>query len=104
MSVPNSGAGYYSVNRTATNNFKAYKARSNLAHTQISTLSTQSGSAPNQSMAAWGGWYMNVGFIAYPTGKRLSFVAFHDGLTSAESAAFYAAIQKMRNAMGGGFV
>jgi hypothetical protein len=45
-----------------------------------------------------------VGNINYPTGKRLSFVAFHDGLTLAQSAVLYAAVQKMRMAMGGGWV
>jgi hypothetical protein len=104
LSVANTGAGYYSANRVGINDFRLFKAHSSLAHGQVGGIATGGGNPPNLAMAAWGGWYQSVGAINYPTGKRLSFVAFHDGLTQAQSAVLYAAVQKMRVAMGGGYV
>ena len=103
--VAGAGTGYHSFNRVSSTTYRIFRAHSGLAHGQIG-LSTGSmvANPPNLALSAWGGWYQSVGAINYPTGKRLSFVAFHDGLTIGQSAAFYAAVQKMRTAMGGGFV
>ncbi len=42
--------------------------------------------------------------LAYYSSARISFMAIHDGLTQPETANLFAAVQKLRMALGGGYV
>jgi hypothetical protein len=97
--------GYISMNRLSNTSAKLFKASSTVNHTMYAeNTNADPGSLPTNPIAifveAYGATYIN--WMA--EGKRISFIALHLGLTEAESAIFYRAIQKYRRRIGGGFV
>ncbi len=94
--------GYISANRTAVNDARIYAASSGVAHAQIGVSTTSTSLQVN----ALNLWAFAGNYPTNPTysSARVSFLAFHRGLTLAESAAFYAAIQALRQNLGGGYV
>jgi hypothetical protein len=97
--------GYYSGNRIAANNHRLYAAKSTSAHAEIGNNLNASADVLSTMTFPMCLWAYNMnGTVGGYSSKRVSFWAAHLGLTSAESAAFYAAIQAFRTALGGGFV
>jgi hypothetical protein len=102
--TPASLTGYYSFQRTTTARADIYFARSNVAHSSIAnSVGLIAGAAGDKSIFAFGA-NNNGGGVTGESLKRLSFIAITSGLSSAESALAYTAIQAFRTALGGGFV
>jgi hypothetical protein len=85
--------GFWNINRTSASVVKAFKNGSSFATgtTGAGTLSSENlfVGALNQSSSA-----------NYYTGKEHSFDAIHDGLTDAEAANFYTAVQAFQTTLG----
>jgi hypothetical protein len=96
------GAGYSSGNRLTTTDLKLYFASQASAHAQVGTASVATYAAGAGGMFAFAGRHTANGNPYYFTNKRISFMAIHLGLTSAESAAFYALVAALRTSLGGG--
>lgn len=99
--------GYYSLNRTGNTTFNLYFANSTNPHASIgNSVIGESGARAAQSFFFNGVHATDHGTactgFANPT-KTYSFFAIHKGLSSAQSALFYARIQTLRTAEGGGF-
>jgi hypothetical protein len=98
--------GYVSGNRTAANAHAVYQANSVTPHhTLVSGAGASDTARPNNGGPGVGA---GINFWAIGSGgtfsnQRLSFCAIHHGLTSAQSALFFARIQTLRQALGGGF-
>lgn len=96
-----SGKGFYSGNRRATNNSAIYEASSLMAFKTLGSNATVSNGALCGFQAAL--FCTNVsGSYANFRSMRLSFVAYHLGLTSAEAQALYNSVVTLRGALGGG--
>ena len=96
--------GYISFNRFGTNTQSVYRASSGTAHEVLGTrdaLSTTFGTNNNE-ISFFGCW--DGSGITFPSNKRFSFCAVHDGLTEAQSSDLYDAVQAMRTALGGGYL
>lgn len=94
--------GYYSANRTASNAASMYYGGGTSAHVSKDSINTTGGSLPDLKIFVLGFQDFN-GTNGYSWNlNRLSFVAFHDGLTQSESLAFFNAISALRGALGGG--
>ena len=103
--IPAPATGYYSMMRTAANALSVYFASSTSAHAALATAAgAQTGSVlTNRELFAFA--FNNDGGGATDfSKKRLSFLALTNGLSSAESALAYTAIQAFRTALGGGAV
>lgn len=98
-------AGYVSGNRTAANSMDVYYANSVTVHQVLGLHNANV--VPDERAAIARNFYVfanNVnGVLQGPTTCTLSFVAFHRGLTQAESNNFFNAIQNMRTGLGGGW-
>jgi len=95
--------GYYSGNRTSDTYFALYQANSFTTHSVGGFVSASSyGNPPNISYFVFGKQDSFYG-SAY-SDKRLSFVAFHYGLSLAQSSNFFNLVQAMRVGLGGGYV
>jgi hypothetical protein len=99
--TPQPGNGYYSSNRVSTTNLKLYFANQANAHAQVGSATTASGAALASVLYAFASRNTN-GIAGLFDAKRLSLIAFHLGLTSAESATFYSLIAALRTSLGGG--
>lgn len=95
-------AGYVSGNRISSGSFDIYFANSGNAHSSLVHGTAAPGAMPTPQYYVWAGNNNGTPFLW--TSKRLSFVAIHNGLTAAESLAFFNAIQALRTALGGGAV
>lgn len=94
--------GYVSSNRYTDITHRTYKANSVVAHVQAAQDLTPGGTRPTASVYAVS--WNDVGSPpAKGDGSRISFMAMHEGLTSAMSSTFFNAIQAMRVALGGGY-
>jgi hypothetical protein len=93
--------GYFSTNRISSTDLRMFWANSTNAHQQFSTTVTASNSFgfPSASLQLFS-LDLSSGF----TNATISFSAFHQALTAAESANFFNAVQALRTALGGGFV
>ena len=91
--------GYYSGNRLDSSTLVMYQANSSVGHYKAAQSSSAYGGVPNAEY-----YVFNSSVNASYSDKRLSFVALHWGLTLAESAALYSAVQALRTAFGGGYV
>lgn len=103
MTDANPFNGYVSGNRTAANAKAWYKANSVTPHALIAS----SVAAPAAAMTAQDFWIFVFNQNNVAVGRStstLSFIAIHQGLTEAQSALFFARIQTLRTALGGGFV
>ncbi len=104
-------SGYVSGNRVGTNDLRLFCANSGNAHAQIgSTVVTASSSGRADAPSTFNKPFIYTenfqnynGLPIAHSGKRLSFVALHLGLTSSQSQKFYNRIQTLRMAFGGGF-
>lgn len=94
--------GYYGCNRTSASATALYFANSGVAHSAVASAATTGGNRPVLRTMYVFGQHSGLG-LELPSANRYSFVAFHDGLTSAESLAFFNCIQAYRTAIGGGF-
>jgi hypothetical protein len=95
--------GYYSENRVSTTDHRLYLASSTNAHAQLgATNSTAETKTPPNLVMAFNG-ASGVGY-GPDTAVKVSFGAFHDGFTQAQSLALFNAVQKLRVQMGGGSV
>lgn len=103
ITLPTPGAGYYSANRVSATDFRLYFARSNSAHAQVGSSAAASGTRQAQHLDCLAVNAYEVPLDELFTPRTLSFVAFHQGLTAAESAAFFTAVQAALVYSGGGF-
>jgi hypothetical protein len=98
--------GYLSGNRIAANDARVFKANSGTAHVQLGSTNTTSiidnKAAVTDALPLFGTRTYAV-FNGYSI-RRFSFFALHYGLTEAESASFYTAVQTLRTSLGGGYV
>lgn len=105
VSVANNNfAGYVCMMRVNATTLEVYRANSGTAHALLgNAVGAKVGSLP-----AVRSFYVhasnNVGLLAFPCTRRLSFAALHDGLSSAESSDLFDAIQQLRTDFGGGYV
>ncbi len=97
--------GYNSGNRTAANALALYQANSGTAHhTLVSSAVGNLGAAAVPPYTIHVFCFANNTGNANFTNQRLSFSAIHHGLSSAQSALFFARIQTLRTSLGGGFI
>lgn len=97
--------GWYSMQRTAANNAKIYRANSGTAHNAAGSTVNTGGGKTSQALDFMG---LNIagghGFAALAA-WRYSFAAILNvGLTQSEDLALYNAVQALRTTLGGGFV
>jgi hypothetical protein len=98
--------GFYSASRTSASRVDLYCANSTLAFQNLASNTAnigQSGSPGTLSMFGVGG-VNNGGVYGGNSDHRVSFIACHQGLTSAQTQALYNAVQALRQAFGGGYV
>lgn len=96
--------GYISGNRINASNIALYVASTILPHAALTNGNNQAqtgtAAANTVAMLAWAN--NNNGTPASFGAHRMSFVAFHGGLTEAQSANLYSRIHTFRTAVGGG--
>lgn len=102
--VPTQGAGYYSGNRTGATDFNVYYGKSTTPHTNIGSSALASGTRQAQQIDAFAVNVYDVPVDTAFSNKTLSFMAFHQGLTSAQSALLFSAVQNSLVFSGAGFV
>lgn len=110
VSVASAGAGYYSMNRVSTTDLRLFYAKSSSPHAQLgatyATLDTTAFAGPNDWLTLYVMFFKNTGAPYGPSfsSNRISFSAFHNGLSIAQSSVLYSAVQALRTALGGGHV
>lgn len=104
IAVTAPGAGYFSIDRTASNALALYWANSTHAHSALGSNSSTSGAGKQIPMYILAANNQNSGTAADFSGNTMSFWAVHHGLTSVQSSTFFTVIQTYRKALGGGFV
>lgn len=110
VSVPNpcsgggsSCGGFFSGNRTLANRSDLYYASSTNAWSSIGNSVAVNATLPSATKLAAGGvLHAPATFLISP--QMLSFVAVHDGFSSADGQILFNAVQALRVALGGGFV
>lgn len=102
----NPWTGFFSGNRIDLANSSIFKASSTVPFTTLVTTA-----ANNTGSGHIAGRFIyffsnqdNAGTPIQFSNRRLSFMCYHFGLTSAKAQAFYNAVQALRVAFGGGFV
>lgn len=97
-------AGYYSVNRISSTDIRLYFANTASGHTQLGVNTTaNTATRTSTPIMAFAGGSPGSPMTGTYDGNRYSFMAAHQGLTSTESALFYAAIRQLRVDLGGGY-
>lgn len=105
VSVPNTGAGYYSVNRISQTIVSLYRANSTTPHFQIAQSLNSAPAIQTGTPMYVHARYNAASTLAYSWSPRtLSFVAFHTPLSLSDSSNFFNAIQALRQNLGGGYV
>lgn len=94
--------GYVSMQRISAVSFAVYKANSTTAHTSFGTNANDGGTPPTTNVACF--CTNSSGTLANFSAKQLSFISVTLGLTSSEDTSCFNAVQKLRTALGGGFV
>jgi len=94
--------GYYSGNRTSSTYYAIYQANSSTPHAVGAFGTNEYGARPNTSYYVLAVHDISSGNVY--SDKRLSFVAFHYGLSLAQSSNFFNLVQAMRVGLGGGYV
>lgn len=95
--------GFLMCSRTAINVLTAYFANSGNAWASVgSSAVANSALPPNLNMASGGVFVVGSGYFL--ANQRLSFMAVHDGLSSAEGQILFNAVQALRTSFGGGFI
>jgi hypothetical protein len=97
-------SGFYSVSRTAANATSLYFANSVTAFAALGSTAGASAAPPARGMFVHAlANQDNGGSPNFFSGRRFSFVAFHLGLSSAQTQKLYNRVQALRVALGGGF-
>jgi hypothetical protein len=107
VSVAGTGLnGYYSGQRRSTTDFNFYFANSTNAHASIGSSATvETGVISNLNFPATVGLSIDGALsVKFPTFRTYSFLAVTTGMSAADSAALYTAVQALRTSLGGGFV
>lgn len=95
--------GFFSICRTAAALVTAYFANAANAWGSIATNVTNTGrTPPAQNIGVCG--EIDAGPAYKPNRARISFVAYHDGFSSADAESLYVAVNNLRHLLGGGFV
>lgn len=98
--------GFYSCNRIAATDTRAFFANSTNAFAQQGATNNLplggTVASCNQALQVWC-TLSNAGVPFDYTDRRISFVAFHDGLTSGQTQLLFNRVQALRVALGGGF-
>jgi len=95
--------GFYMASRTTISLLTSYFANSGNAWASTGTNVVNTGRTPNpQNIGVCG--EIQAGPVYAPDAGRISFVAYHDGLSSADGQTLFNAAQAFRVAIGGGFV
>lgn len=103
-SVANGGwTGYLSANRIAANDARVFRANSSNAHAQLGATNTNAIAGLVNTFSTYIFRLNFTGGANWST-KRLSFIAYHEGLTQAQSLTLYNAVVALRTALGGGLV
>ena len=96
-------AGYVCMMRVSSTDLEVYRANSGTAHALLGSYS----GAKVGTLPAVRPFYVhgsnNVGTLAFPCSRRLSFMALHTHLTSGQSSDFFDAVQQLRTDLGGGY-
>jgi hypothetical protein len=96
--------GYTSMNRISANDYRVFRASSTVTHAQIGgTINSNDMDRPNVPVHVFSGYRNDSGAFSF-SAKRFSLFAVHQGLTVAQSQAFFNAIQAFRTELGGGFI
>jgi hypothetical protein len=97
--------GYLSGNRTDSTHASLYRASSGFPHASIGSVANTATDILASLTYSIGVHALLTSAITFQgfTTKRLSFAACHLGLSQAQSALFFARIQTLRQALGGGF-
>lgn len=104
ISLTSPGTGFYCDLRVSTTDHKLYFANSGNAFAQIGATDSTLYNGTAFAGDMWT-WCVNLSNGAqFPASDRLSFVAFHSGVTSSEGATLFSRVDTMRRALGGGFV
>jgi hypothetical protein len=102
ISIACPGAGYYSVNRVGPTDFHIYFGNSITPHVAVGQSVANSGTRQAQRIDAFSVFAYEGPTDALFTPRTLGFTAFHHGLTAAESALLFAAVQASLVYSGGG--
>lgn len=99
--------GFISGNRTAAARNDTYIGKSSLSpqFQLLGTSTTVQGAGsglPTSELIAFA--YDSSGTIGEFSGRRLSFIAIHEGLSATECEHFYTLVQALRVALGGGYL
>lgn len=95
--------GFYMASRSSVSLLTAYFANSGNAWASTGTNVANTGRTPNaQNIGVCG--EIQAGPIYGPNPSRISFVAYHDGFSSADGQALFNAVQALRVSLGGGYV
>ncbi len=95
------GIGYYSRNRISGTDLRQYYASGTTAHAQVGPTV---GATPGFVAPSTNFWFFSCNNRDEPVDGTVSFLAVHLGLTQTESSNFFARIQRLFHARGGGFV
>lgn len=99
----NGNAGYLSGNVTSSSSIRCYGASPGYAHALQATGTPVAATLlPDKTIYVFTANDGNV-TPGLMSDRRLSFAAIHQGLTEAESSAFFTAINTMRESLGGGY-
>jgi hypothetical protein len=99
------GVGYISGNRTASNLLTLYWATSGNAHASIATNTGTAGTCSSGfTISVYGVAVNGGGPNVAPTNARIFLLAYHNGLTSAQSANFSSRIHTLVTAVGATWV
>lgn len=97
------GLGFLSGNREDTTHMSLYSANSIVPFSSIGFQgSTNAGAVSTVSMPIFA--RNSSGVVSTYSAKRISFAAFHHGLTSSGAQSLFNAVQALRVALGGGWV
>jgi hypothetical protein len=96
--------GFYSFSRTASNDTRLYFANSTNTFAQIGVnTGSVSGAIFSTRKLTVFACTANTGSLFDFSDRRLSFMAFHKGMTSTETQKLYNRVQQFRTDLGGGF-
>ena len=96
-------AGFYSHSRNAANDFAFYFANTASGFTTVGTNVANEATTPPSIVSVLGGILIDA-TPSLVSDNRYSFLAFHLGLSAADTQNLYNAVQTLRTKMGGGTV
>lgn len=102
QALPSPSAGYYSWNRTASNNADLYHAQSGYAHASAFNRAAANAATPPNFEAYFCGENVD-GVDTVDSSRTYSFGAIHVPFSATQSLAQFNAVQALRVALGGGW-